>query len=65
MGAWDFVRHRFESLAADRYPVRYVGRPPSSSPAEGSAARHAAMQAAIVGHALTGTLQRTLEHVGS
>ncbi len=36
MGAWNFVRPRLRLLTDDRLPVHYVGRPASSSPAEGS-----------------------------
>ncbi|RPI24727.1 MAG: 2-oxoglutarate dehydrogenase E1 component, partial [Chloroflexota bacterium] len=48
MGAWDFVRPRLEELIAGRWPLRYLGRPPSSSPAEGSSTWYAANQRAIV-----------------
>jgi 2-oxoglutarate dehydrogenase E1 component len=51
MGAWDFVRPSLESLTgAKRLSV--VARPRSSSPSEGSAARHAAIQAELVKQAL-------------
>ncbi len=45
MGAWPFVR---PLLAEFALPVRYVGRPRSSSPAEGSLAWHNINQAAII-----------------
>jgi 2-oxoglutarate dehydrogenase E1 component len=48
MGAWDFVRPRLQSILGDRLPLRFAGRLESSSPAEGSASRHAANQAAII-----------------
>lgn len=48
MGAWDFVRPRLRTLIGDRCPLRYVGRPRSSSPAEGSASWHAVNQATLV-----------------
>lgn len=48
MGAWDFVRPLLRRLIQGRWPLRYVGRSRSSSPAEGSAARHAHNQDAIV-----------------
>jgi len=48
MGAWTFVQPRLDALIADRWPLRYVGRAPSSSPAEGSAAWHAANQATLL-----------------
>jgi 2-oxoglutarate dehydrogenase E1 component len=48
MGAWEFVRPLIENLLAGRCPLRYVGRPRSASPSEGSAAWHALNQRAIV-----------------
>ena len=38
MGAWDFFRPLLEELLDGRLPVRYVGRPRSASPSEGSPA---------------------------
>jgi 2-oxoglutarate dehydrogenase E1 component len=49
MGAWDFVRPYLTELAGDS--VRHVARPRSASPAEGSAARHAINQQALVDEA--------------
>jgi 2-oxoglutarate dehydrogenase E1 component len=43
MGAWEFVRPQLEGLASGRR-VAVLSRPRSSSPAEGSAARHAQVQ---------------------
>ncbi len=48
MGAWDFARPLLRTLIQERWPLRYVGRDRSSSPAEGSSARHAHNQEAIV-----------------
>lgn len=48
MGAWAFMRLRLGELLNDRWPIRYVGRSRNASPAEGSAARHALTQKAIV-----------------
>ena len=48
MGAWEFARPLLEELLAGRFPLRYVGRPRSASPAEGSAAWHALNQRAII-----------------
>ena len=48
MGAWGFVAPRLRDLIAGRWPLRYVGRAASSSPAEGSAAWHAANQALLL-----------------
>jgi 2-oxoglutarate dehydrogenase E1 component len=47
MGAWEFIRPHLVELASGR-PVRRVARPRSASPAEGSAARHAINQQALV-----------------
>ncbi|HPS76975.1 MAG TPA: hypothetical protein PLS53_02335, partial [Thermoanaerobaculaceae bacterium] len=51
MGAASFVLPHLQALAGSR-PVRLVSRPPSGSPATGSAHRHHAEQAAIVTSAL-------------
>ncbi len=48
MGAWTYVRPYLQELVAGRCPLRYIGRPPGSSPAEGSSALHAVNQAALV-----------------
>jgi 2-oxoglutarate dehydrogenase E1 component len=50
MGAWDFVRPHLEEVAGTR-AVSHVARPRSASPAEGSAARHALNQQALVDEA--------------
>ncbi len=52
MGAWTFMVQRLRELIRDRYPVRYIGRPERSSPAEGSLEQHNEEQAAIVAAAL-------------
>ena len=51
MGAWNFLQPRLAKVIKGRWPLRYIGRPPNSSPAEGSAAWHAANQGALVEHA--------------
>lgn len=48
MGAWESVRPLLSELVRNRWRLRYIGRSRSSSPAEGSAARHALNQEAIV-----------------
>jgi 2-oxoglutarate dehydrogenase E1 component len=48
MGAWTYVRPCLQELVAGRCPLHYIGRPPSSSPAEGSSALYAVNQAALV-----------------
>jgi 2-oxoglutarate dehydrogenase E1 component len=50
MGAWEFIRPHLTEVASGR-PVRRVARPRSASPAEGSAARHALNQQALVNQA--------------
>jgi len=47
MGALEFIRPYLVEAANDR-PVRTIARPRSASPAEGSAARHARQQQALV-----------------
>jgi 2-oxoglutarate dehydrogenase E1 component len=47
MGAWTFARPILER-EIDTLPLRYVGRAPNASPAEGSLARHNINQAAIL-----------------
>jgi 2-oxoglutarate dehydrogenase E1 component len=48
MGAWEFMRLQIARLIDGRCPLTYVGRPRSSSPAEGSSAWHAFNQEAIL-----------------
>ncbi len=48
MGACSYMHPRVGELVKGRWPLRYIGRPPNSSPAEGSAAWHAANQKALV-----------------
>jgi 2-oxoglutarate dehydrogenase E1 component len=50
MGAWEFVRPSLEGLAGHRR-LAVLARPRSSSPAEGSAARHAQTQERLVSQA--------------
>ena len=50
MGAWEFIRPHLQEVGSGR-PVRRVARPSSASPAEGSAARHALNQQALVDQA--------------
>ena len=51
MEAWEFMSWRLERLAAGRWPVNYVGRRRSASPAEGSPAAHRKNQSMIVEYA--------------
>ena len=59
MGAWEFARPSLETIAGSR-PLTLVARPRSSSPSEGSAARHARIQEQLVTQAF-GAHARTEE----
>jgi 2-oxoglutarate dehydrogenase E1 component len=48
MGAWEFLRPLLEQLLDGRCPLRYVGRPRSASPSEGSAAWHQLNQKVLI-----------------
>jgi 2-oxoglutarate dehydrogenase E1 component len=48
MGTWNYLRLRLRQLTEDRYPLHYVGRPESSSPAEGSSTLYRANQQALI-----------------
>ncbi len=48
MGAWDFLDELLLRVCTREQKLRYVGRPPSASPATGSHKRHLAEQAALV-----------------
>ncbi len=57
MGAWRFLRHRFDELLEELHGpcerrVRYVGRPAMASPAAGSAKVHNQEQQEVVQNAL-------------
>ena len=54
MGAWRFVREQFQDgcVPGAPRPPRYVGRPPSASPAPGSQKAHVREQEMIVASAL-------------
>jgi len=51
MGPWDFMRPRLKEILDGRLPLRYLGRPRRSSPAEGSAAWHQSNQKTLVEYA--------------
>lgn len=48
MGAWSAVKPQLETICDKSWPIRYIGRPRRSNPAEGSAAWHKVNQAEIV-----------------
>ncbi len=51
MEAWEFMSWRLQRLAGGRWPVNYVGRRRSASPAEGSSTAHRKNQSMIVEYA--------------
>ncbi|MFT3894532.1 MAG: 2-oxoglutarate dehydrogenase E1 component [Anaerolineales bacterium] len=51
MGAWNYLRPRLRQLTEDRLPVHYVGRPESSSPAEGSSTSYRINQNELIAQA--------------
>jgi 2-oxoglutarate dehydrogenase E1 component len=48
MGAWDYLRPRIRQLVDEQIAIHYVGRPESSSPAEGSSTVYRANQQALI-----------------
>ncbi|HEX5482317.1 MAG TPA: 2-oxoglutarate dehydrogenase E1 component, partial [Terriglobia bacterium] len=63
MGAWEFIRLQLARLIDGRCPLHYIGRPRSSSPAEGSSAWYAANQKMIITQAFEMKEARTRETV--
>jgi 2-oxoglutarate dehydrogenase E1 component len=51
MGAWGYAQPCLEELMDGRWPLRYIGRPRRTSPAEGSTTWHKRNQRAITEHA--------------
>ncbi|MBA2759470.1 MAG: 2-oxoglutarate dehydrogenase E1 component [Chloroflexia bacterium] len=58
MGGWSFMVRHLRDLLADSHPVRYIGRPERSSPAEGSLVQHNHEQGQIVAAAFDGGVAR-------
>jgi 2-oxoglutarate dehydrogenase E1 component len=48
MGAWNYLRPRLRQLTEDRLTLHYVGRPESSSPAEGSSTLYRINQESLI-----------------
>jgi 2-oxoglutarate dehydrogenase E1 component len=48
MGAWNYVRPLLRQLVGNRFTLHYVGRPESSSPAEGSTTLYRINQQSLV-----------------
>lgn len=53
MGAWLYIEPKLQAIAPEGVPVRYIGRPPRSSPAEGLPDMHQAEQSRILLEALS------------
>jgi 2-oxoglutarate dehydrogenase E1 component len=63
MGAWGFVRPLIEELAEGRWPLCYVGRARSASPAEGTTGWHAVNQKILVTEAFEPAPERKQTHM--
>jgi 2-oxoglutarate dehydrogenase E1 component len=48
MGAWNYLRPHLRQLVEDRLTLHYVGRPESSSPAEGSTTLYRLNQQSLI-----------------
>jgi 2-oxoglutarate dehydrogenase E1 component len=48
MGAWNYLRPRLRELVGEKLSLHYVGRPESSSPAEGSTTQYRINQQALI-----------------
>jgi len=48
MGSWTYIHPRLKGILGDRLPLYYVGRPESSSPAEGSSTLYRVNQQTLV-----------------
>ena len=63
MGAWSFVRPNLEDAIDGRWPLRYVGRARSASPAEGSMAWHLVNQKTLIREAFQPAPERRQTHM--
>lgn len=63
MGAWEFARPLLQELLGGHLPLRYIGRPRNSSPAEGSSARHKVNQEALIAQAFSVTIQASIADI--
>jgi 2-oxoglutarate dehydrogenase E1 component len=52
MGAWDYIEPSVGGLLAGRYALSVIARPPSASPAAGSATRHKLEQESLLNQAI-------------
>ncbi len=62
MGAWRYIWPYLKEIIRDQRPLHYIGRRPSSSPAEGSAAQHKVNQEALIEQAFN--MEREIEAEG-
>ncbi|MBK9751636.1 MAG: 2-oxoglutarate dehydrogenase E1 component [Chloroflexi bacterium] len=62
-GAWEFARPLLQDQLKGRLPLRYIGRPRNSSPAEGSATRHKINQEALIAQAFSVDVQESLADI--
>ncbi|HEX6268899.1 MAG TPA: 2-oxoglutarate dehydrogenase E1 component [Anaerolineales bacterium] len=63
MGAWNYLRPRLRLLAEDRLQLHYVGRPESSSPAEGSSTLYRINQQELIEQAFKFDQQTRIKSV--
>ena len=63
MGAWHFVRNRLRELMGDKLSLHYVGRPKSSSPAEGSTTAYRINQQELIQQAFNFEKQTRIRSV--
>jgi 2-oxoglutarate dehydrogenase E1 component len=63
MGAWHFVRNRLRELMGEKLSLHYVGRPKSSSPAEGSTTAYRINQQELIQQAFKFEKQTSIRSV--
>jgi 2-oxoglutarate dehydrogenase E1 component len=63
MGAWNYLRPRLRELVGDKLSLHYVGRPESSSPAEGSSTLYRINQQALIEQAFNFEAQSRIKSV--
>jgi len=63
MGAWNYLRPRLRELIGEKLSLHYVGRPESSSPAEGSTTLYRINQEALIEQAFNFERQTRLKSV--
>jgi 2-oxoglutarate dehydrogenase E1 component len=63
MGAWSYIHPRLKQVLGDRLPLYYVGRPESSSPAEGSSTLYRLNQQILIDHVFKVELPTSIQSV--